>query len=178
MGNEDSLYTYVLLNNSAWYNSELSREQPYFYSVDPAKTNGNSAWNTVKDLAISGLYQPGQLPSAFLSRFGVHVPISAGVIVETHKASNGIVYVVSASAPAIAEKIPVVTVQGETPIDFSSTDAKYMAEIFYRQRNNPVTGLSFNDIYMNLGSSGALISLPNTSPMIYAVSNTKCTGWR
>ena len=154
IANEDSLYTYVVLNNSA-YAVETARETPYFKSVDVNKTNSNAAWNTVKDLAIKGVYQPGQLPSALLSKFNVHVPISPSVIVETHKASNGIIYVVNASPADLSEKIPTVLVQGETPIGFKSTDSKYITNIFYRQRTNPITGKSFNDIYCSLGSSGA-----------------------
>jgi len=109
----------------------------------------------VKDLAIKGLYQPNQLPSAFVSRFNVHVPINPAAIVETRKASNGIIYIVNASAADMAEKIPSVLVQGETPIGFKSLDAKYTAVTFYRQRTNPNTSQSFNDIYLGLGSSGA-----------------------
>jgi uncharacterized surface protein with fasciclin (FAS1) repeats len=168
IGNEDSLYTYVLLNNTAW-TSETTREKPYFTSVDVAKTNSNAAWNTVKDLAIRGAYQPGQLPSAFLSGFGVHVPITAGVIVETRKVSNGIIYVVNACVPPIEEKIPVVYVQGETPLGFKSIDAKYTTKIFYRQRLNKLTGLSFNDIYLNLGSSGANFFVDYTTNGLYAL---------
>ncbi len=154
IGNEDSLYTYVVLNNTAW-TTETDREKPYFKSADVNKTTSNAAWNTVKDLAIKGLYQPNQLPAAFISRFNVHIPISAGAIVETRRASNGIIYVVNASAADMAEKIPAVFVQGEAPLGFKSTEAKYTAVTFYRQRTDPNTGRSFNDIYLGLGSGGA-----------------------
>ena len=154
VANEDSLYTYVVLNNNAW-TTETGREKIYFKSADANKTTSNAAWNTVKDLAIKGLYQPNQLPSAFVSRFNVHVPINPAAIVETRKASNGIIYIVNASAADMAEKIPSVLVQGETPIGFKSLDAKYTAVTFYRQRTNPNTSQSFNDIYLGLGSSGA-----------------------
>ena len=154
IANEDSLYTYVVLNNNAWI-TETDREKPYFKSADVNKVSSNASWNTVKDLAIKGLYQPNQLPSAFLSRFNVHVPISPAAIVETRKASNGIIYIVNASAADMTEKIPSVLVQGETPIGFKALDAKYTTKTFYRQRTNPSTGQSFNDIYLNLGSSGA-----------------------
>ncbi|MBS1563347.1 MAG: fasciclin domain-containing protein, partial [Bacteroidetes bacterium] len=154
IANGDSLYTYVVVNNTAW-TTELDREKAYFKSVDAAKTTSNSAWNTVKDLAIKGLYPANQLPVSFVSRFGVHIPISAANIVETRKASNGIIYVVNAAVPDMLEKIPTVIVQGETPLAFKAYDTKYITKIFYRQRTNPTTGLSFNDIYGNLGSSGA-----------------------
>lgn len=168
VANEDSLYTYVVLSNSA-FTTETGRELPYFKSVDPDKTNSNAAWNTVKDLAIKGLYQPGQLPAAFVSRFGVHVPIDPAAIVETRKASNGVIYVVSASAADMTEKIPAVLVQGETPVAFRFTDTKYTTKIFYRQRTNPNTGQSFNDIYLNLGSSGANFYADYITNGLYAV---------
>ena len=153
IGNEDSLYTYVVMNNTA-YATEVNREKPYFASNDANIATANASWNTVKDLAIAGVYRPDQLPAAFLSRFGVHIPISTSTIVETRRASNGIIYIVNDATPALAEKIPTVIVQGETPVGFKSNEGKYTIKIFYRQRNNPLTGQSFNDIYMNLGSLG------------------------
>jgi uncharacterized surface protein with fasciclin (FAS1) repeats len=151
---EDSLYTYIVLTNTG-FNSEVDRQRPYFQSSKADIITNNSSWNVVKDLAISGLYTPAQLPSALLSKFGVHVPINAAKIVETRKVSNGIVYVISEAACDMAEKIPAFKVEGEYPSRFASTADKYMTKIFYRNRLNTLTGLNFKDIYLNLGSSGA-----------------------
>jgi uncharacterized surface protein with fasciclin (FAS1) repeats len=167
LNNEDSLYTYILLTNSA-YATETAIQKPYFNSTDPAITAGNSSWNVVKDLAIKGLYQPGQLPATLLSKFNVHVTTNSSAIIETHKVSNGIVYVMNAAPCTITEKIPNALVQGEKPIAFSSTQSKYMIKVFYRQRNNPLSGLSFNDIYLNLGSIGANYYVDYSTDSLYA----------
>jgi uncharacterized surface protein with fasciclin (FAS1) repeats len=168
VGNEDSLYTYVVLANPA-YTTETDKQKIFFKSPDVNITNNNASWNVAKDLAIKGLYPPDKLPSTFLSKFGVHVPISQAAIIETRKASNGIIYVVNASAPALAEKVPVVIVQGENPVGFKSVEDKYMSKVFYRQRNNPLTGQSFNDIYLNLGSSGANFYVDYITSSLYTV---------
>lgn len=152
ISNEDTLYTYVILANSV-YTTEYNKQKPFFLSSDATIANNNPAWNVVKDLAIKGLYQPTQLAGA-LSKFGVHLAVSSSAIVETHKVSNGIVYVVNATSWSMAEKIPTVVVEGETPYALKSDDAKYLLKIYYRQRFNPITNLSFNDIYAGLGSLG------------------------
>lgn len=154
IANEDSLFTYIILANSG-FNSEVERIKPFFNSNDAAITNNNASFFVVKDLAISGLYLPSQLPSALLSKFGVHIPINAATIVESHKVSNGIVYVLSEAATNLAEKIPTLKVEGEYPGSIASSENKYITKIFYRDRMNALTGLPFKDIYLNLGTSGA-----------------------
>lgn len=167
LSNEDSLYTYIVLTNSA-YTTETAKQKPYFNSTDPAITAGNSSWNVVKDLSIKGMFLPGQLPATLLSKFNVHVTMNSSAIVETHKVSNGIVYVMSAAPCPIAEKIPNALVQGENPVAFSSTLDKYMIKVFYRQRNNPLTGSSFHDIYLNLGSIGANYYVDYSTDSLFA----------
>jgi uncharacterized surface protein with fasciclin (FAS1) repeats len=154
VGNEDSLYTYIVLANAA-YLSEADKQKVFFKSPNAGFTNNNAYWNVAKDLAIKGRYSPDQLPPTLLSKFNVHIPINKAAILETRKASNGIIYVVNAAAAPIEEKVPVVIVQSDNPVGFRSTEDKYMTKVFYRQRNNPLTGQLFNDLYLNLGSSGA-----------------------
>jgi uncharacterized surface protein with fasciclin (FAS1) repeats len=152
--NEDSLYTYIVLANGA-YLSERDKQKIFFKSPDALFTNNNASWNVAKDLVIKGYYPPDKLPSTLLSKFNVHIPISSAAIMETRKASNGIIYLVNAAAAPIEEKVPVVIVQSDNPVGFTSREDKYMTKVFYRQRTSPLTGQSFNDIYLNLGSSGA-----------------------
>ncbi len=152
VSNEDTLYTYVILANTA-YTTEVNKQKPFFLSTNATYAASNPAWNVVKDLAIKGLYQPAQLANA-LSKFGAHVSNSAAII-ETHKVSNGVVYVVNAATWTMPEKIPTVVIQGETPYALKFNSASYLLNIYYRQRFNPLTNLSFNDIYAGLGSSGA-----------------------
>ncbi|HEX6431502.1 MAG TPA: fasciclin domain-containing protein [Niastella sp.] len=152
--NEDSLYTYIVLANAA-YATEKDNQKIFFQSANANITDSNAAWNVAKDLVIKGYYPPDKLPSTLLSKFNVHIPISSAAILETKRASNGIIYVVNAAAAPIKEKIPVVFVQSDNPVEFRSREDKYMTKVFYRQRTSPLTGQSFNDIYCNLGSSGA-----------------------
>lgn len=154
VANEDSLFTYVLLTNTAFSN-EIAKQAPYFKSTDAAITTSNASWNIVKDFAIRGLYSQARLPSVLKSKFGVDITMNQASIVEVKRASNGIVYIVSDAPTTIAQKIPAVIIQGENPFSFSSYDSKYTTKTFYRQRLNPLTGQSFRDLYLNLGSSGA-----------------------
>lgn len=154
VGNEDSLYTYIVLANAAFL-SEADKQKAFFYSPNAGYTNSNAYWNVAKDLVIKGRYFPDQLPQTLLSKFNVHIPIDKAAILETRKVSNGIVYVVSAAPVPLEEKIPVVIVQGEDAVAIKSNEDKYISKLFYRQRKNPLTGQSFNDIYLNLGTSTA-----------------------
>lgn len=168
IGNEDSLYTYIVLDNAAYF-AEADKQKVFFKSPDAGFTISNAYWNVAKDLAIKGRYSPDQLPSTLLSKFNVHIPVNKAEIVETRKASNGIIYVVKAAAAPIEEKIPVVIVQGEDAVAIKSNEDKYMSKLFYRQRKNPLTGQSFNDIYLNLGTntSGANFFLDYITNSLY-----------
>ncbi|MBV4355985.1 fasciclin domain-containing protein [Pinibacter aurantiacus] len=154
IANEDSLFTYIILANSG-FNSEVDRTKPFFKSSVASVATNNASFFVVKDLAISGLYTPSNLPAALLSKFNVHVPISPSKIIESHKVSNGIVYVLSDAACDLSEKIPALKVEGENPGSIANADNKYTTKIFFRDRMNTLTGVPFKDIYLNLGSSGA-----------------------
>jgi len=154
IADEDSLYTYIILANNG-FNSEKARLKSFFKSSVEWVAESNASFFVVKDLAISGLYTPANLPSALLSKFNVHVPVNPAMIVESHKVSNGIVYVLNEAACDLSEKIPTLKVEGENPGDIASTDTKYTTKIFFRDRMNTVTGMPFKDIYLNLGSGGA-----------------------
>ncbi|MGJ7030103.1 putative surface protein with fasciclin (FAS1) repeats [Niabella hirudinis] len=165
---EDSLYTYILLTNAA-YTAEKTALLPYFNARSADTANSNASWSVVKDLTIKGVYTASQLPAILLSKFGVHITLNTSAIQQTQQASNGIVYIVNAAPATLSEKIPAVYVQGENPMGFSTTDSKALAKIFYRQRMNPETRLSFNDIYANLGSSGANFYINYFSNDLYTV---------
>ena len=167
VSSEDSLYTYVVLTNAA-YTTETDKQKIFFKSTDANITSKNSSWNVAKDLAIKGVYSPDKLPPTLLSKFNVHIPMSKGAIVETRKASNGIIYVVNAAAAPLEEKVPVVIVQSDNPVAYRSIEDKYMTKVFHRQRTSPLTGQSFNDLYLNLGSSGANFYVDFVTNGLYA----------
>lgn len=156
--NEDSLYTFFILNNTA-YEGEMARMAPYFKSTEALITSHNSSWNVVKDLAIKGLYTKDQLPDTLISRFGVRVPVNKAAITAEHKVSNGIVYEINTVVPPLKDKIPACIVQGETPYAFKGD---VISKTFYRLRNNPETGKPFNDMYIqNPGTSFYVMYLSN-----------------
>ncbi len=169
VSNEDSLYTYILLNNAA-FKTETDKQLPYFKSPDNTLTISNASWNIVKDLSIKGRYASTQLPLQLTSKFNVRIPLSSALVVETIKVSNGIVYVVNANNTSMAEKIPEVVVQGETPVAFSSNSDSRIAKTFYRSRFNSLTGLPFTDIYLNNGSSGTNSYIDYTTNNIYTTT--------
>lgn len=171
LADEDSLYTFFILHNTA-YQSEMARMAPYFKSTDAGITSHNSAWNTVKDLAIKGLYTKDRLPDTLISKFGVRVPVNKSAIIAVHKVSNGIVYEINTVVPPLKDKIPVCIVQGETPYGFKGD---VITKTFYRLRNNPETGRPFNDLYIqNPGASFYVMYVANqvytTKYKVYWVS--------
>ncbi|OQP52860.1 hypothetical protein A4H97_24510 [Niastella yeongjuensis] len=167
VGNEDSLYTYVVLTNAA-YATETDKQKIFFKSSNANLTDSNSKWNVIRDLAIKGVYSPDKLPPVLVSKFNVHIPISSTAIIETKKASNGIIYVVNAAAAPIEEKVPVVIVQSDSPVLYKSKEDKYMTNVFHRQRKNPLTGELFNDLYINLGSGGSSYFVDFVTSGLYA----------
>lgn len=152
LNKEDSLFTYVVLANTT-YVSEKTKQAPYFKSVRTGIADTNTAWNVVKDLSFKGAYTKEQLPASLVSRFNVHVSIDKAHVIASYKMSNGIVHVVDAVSAPMNEKIPTITVDGAAPVSYLHN--AFEKVIFIRSQRNPVTGLTFRDIYANLGSSGA-----------------------
>lgn len=151
--NEDSLFTYFILANPA-YNSEKARVAPYFKSDEAAITDTNAAWTVVKDLIVRGNVNPASLPAEVIATSGARLPLSQAAVVATHKMSNGMVYILNACAPALAEKIKPAVVEGEYPYSFSSTNGRR----HYRERYNPLTGLNFRDLFVQTTASANYIS--------------------
>lgn len=154
VADEDSLYTYFVLNDAA-FESQQASMKPYFKAASEDTTIANANWNVVKDLVVSGLYDDLSATTDFVSKSNVHFSIDPSSIVATKKVSNGIVYVMSSISMPIAEKIPAVYIQGENPIGYSSETESALEDIFFRKRFNPITRDTFTDIYVNRGSSGA-----------------------
>jgi uncharacterized surface protein with fasciclin (FAS1) repeats len=154
VADEDSLYTYFVLTDAA-FESQQASMKPYFKALSEDTSISNANWSVVKDLVVSGLHENLSATTQFVTKSNVHFSINPASIVATQKVSNGIVYVMSSLSMPIAEKIPVVYIQGENPIGFSSETESALEDIFYRKRFNPITRDTFTDIYVNRGSSGA-----------------------
>lgn len=154
ISNEDSLYTYFLLDNNT-FQSQTDQEKVFFKSSSSEITDSNTYWNVSKDLVYKGLYLPDQFPETLISKFGVHVHINSNAIEGIQRVSNGIVYIINGMDYPLKEKVPVCVIQGEYPFEFSDSSDDFKSKIFYRKRKNDSTGLDFTDIYLNLGSSGS-----------------------
>lgn len=144
VSDETNQYTFIVLQDNS-FTTELAKLTPWFKTTTSDSTNNLSSMFLVKDLAFKGLYTPAQLPDTLVSQYGVKVPMTKSNIVASYKTSNGIVYVMSQVNFTLAYKFPPIYIQGERPTGFS---ADRTSNILYRVRVNPVTGLSFYDIFM------------------------------
>ena len=109
---ESQQYTFFMVQDAA-FNSETAKLTPYF--------SLNDKYGFVKDLTVKGLFTPDKLPDTLVSVRGVKIPISKSAIVKSYKASNGIVYVMSAIPFRLKDKVPVFKIEGEEPFSFRST---------------------------------------------------------
>ena len=169
MSNEDSLYTYILLTDDA-FEQQQGVMAPFFKAASVDTTTFNADWSVVKDLAVKGQFADLGNSGALVSKFNVHLNINPSSIVATKRVSNGVVYIVNSLSPAIEEKIPVVYIQGENPVAFSSNSGSELEDIFYRTRYNPITKDTFNDIYVNRGSSGANFYIDYTTNGLFTTT--------
>ena len=154
---EDKQYTYFVIANTG-FTTASDALKPYYKAATTAITDSLAKWNVVTDLIVDTLYPTAaSLPATLTSKFGIPIPIVQSSIIDTKKVSNGIVYVLSSSAITTASKFPQIIVQGEAPSGFSRTDKS--GNIQYRVRQNPVTGLNFNDLYItgtNITGTGSV----------------------
>lgn len=163
---EDSTYTYFVLTDDA-YNTERNKVSRFFATVtNSTDTTMNilAAFNVLKDAAVRGVVTPEQLAAGTLkSVLGVTLPaINSSAIVQSYKASNGMVYVVNSMNFALAEKIRPITIQGELPSFFQRTDTR--GNIQYRIKKDPL-GVEFRDLLVS-GSN-----LPAAYFVAYKLSN-------
>ena len=94
------------------------------------------------DLTVKGLIAPDQLPDTLLSLRGVKIPISKSAIVKSYRASNGIVYVMSALPFRLKDKVASFKIEGENPNSFRVLRT---ANTFYRLKLDD-QGTPYRDI--------------------------------
>jgi uncharacterized surface protein with fasciclin (FAS1) repeats len=151
--NEEKQYTYFILSNAA-YNAEVSKLKPYFATSTTDSTTSLASIFVVKDLVVEGVYSLDQLPATLTSKFGVKIPIDKSKIIETHKLSNGIVYVIDAINFDVKDKMPSIVIQGESYRGFFDVNGNpvtprqnNVSAIFLRSRVNAVNGRPFIDMF-------------------------------
>ena len=110
---EDSLFTYVILNNDAFLAEEV-KLKPYFVTSTADSTILETRKSIITDLIFSGLYLPGNLPDSLTSTAGVNFHLDPGAIVSSHRVSNGIVYIMNRIDYKVPNKLRPVVIEGES----------------------------------------------------------------
>lgn len=159
VNNEDVKYTYVILTDAA-FTAEKTKLSKYFNVADPKSTPARNAfvadslvnWTIVKDLAFQGDYS-ANLPDTLTSVDSVRVHLDKSAIIETHKVSNGVVYVMSRIDYKMANKMKPIIIQGTNNVSSPSTAIPIYASMLSASgtrtsytRRNPNTGLDFRQI--------------------------------
>jgi uncharacterized surface protein with fasciclin (FAS1) repeats len=150
--NEDAKYTFVILTDAA-FTAEKTKLSKYYAIINALATPARNAfvsdsltsWNIVKDLVFNGAYTQDILPdSLYSSRDSVKVHIDKSAIVETHKVSNGIVYVVNKIDYQMTSKIKPVKIEGE---NYYANFGSYGTRVI-NTRRNPNTLVDFRELYL------------------------------
>lgn len=171
VSNEQNQYTFFLLADPSFL-AEKAKLNKYYNSTSlftDSTTTSLTSWNVVKDLAVSGSYSPNQLPAQLISVNNVKIPINKSAIIASYKASNGWVYIMSSMDFAVAEKIPPIIIEGETPVSFSSGGNSGFTFYPVRSDNN---GLSYKSIEVyrsQISAFTAFYRVRNVPSAIYKV---------
>lgn len=183
ISNEDGKYTFVILTDDA-FNAEKTKVSPYFtVSITGATPERNAFvtdsitnWNIAKDLVFIGDYTIDNLPDTLTSYDSLKVHLDVSAIVETHKVSNGVVYVMNRIDYKMSDKIKPVIIEGENYVPYSGVTPA----VSYRNtsgtrstitRRNPYTNANFREIYFyNHGTASYWIHyLPTVNAVTYKV---------
>ena len=157
IADESNVYTLIVLTDNS-FSTEFNKLSPWFVTItnNVDTTKSLASYYLIKDLAVKGSYTAAQLPDTLLSTSGVKIPIDKSKILASYKTSNGYVHVMSRVNFNLVDKFPPIIIQGENPTSFATTDKSFYT--YYRTRNNPNTGITFNDILMqNYGYSNYFI---------------------
>lgn len=114
ISSEDSLVTYIILNDVA-FDAEKAKIGKYFnVSTSASITDSLTQFNVIKDLVVDHVYTTDNLPDSLTTTTGIRIHLDKSAILQTQKLSNGIAYVVSSIGyQLLANKIPTVIIHGE-----------------------------------------------------------------
>ena len=168
INNEDKKFTFVILTDAA-YAAEKTKISKYFVVNNPLNTAARNLymsdsltnWNVVKDLAFVGDYS-ANLPDTLTSIDSTRVHLDKSAIVETHKVSNGVVYVMSRVDYKMSNKIKPIIIQAENFTSSPSIPTSYWGGPFVNwastygsygtrtnlTRRNPFTNVDFTEVYI------------------------------
>ena len=189
ISSEDGKYTFILLTDAA-FAAEKAKMLKYFKIIDPAKTPARNTfladsltnWYIVKDLVLKGDYTINNLPDTLTSYDSLKIHLDRSAIVETHKVSNGVVYVMNRIDYKMSGKIKPVIIEGENYVSSNTGAVPYYANYLYtlpssgggrniNTRRNPITNATFREIYFYNGSTSVNWThyLPTVNAVTYKV---------
>lgn len=185
ISNEDEKYTFVILTDAA-FTAEKAKLSKYFKIINPLVTPERNAfltdsltnWYIVKDLVLKGDFTIGNLPDTLTSFDSVKIHLDAGAIVETHKVSNGVVYLMNSIDYKMSGKINPVIIQGENYVPYSKATPLPLPSYINNNgtrstntRRNPYTNEVFREIYFRDHSTASywIHYLPTVNAVTYKV---------
>lgn len=156
IGNEDSLYTYIVLTDAA-YNAEKLKLAKYYNGPVQKTADSITNYSIIKSLSFKGILNADSFPDTVYSTVdSVKFHLKKSDIVETHRMSNGVVYVMnSISYKLLGErndsytKIKPLLIQGEKLDSLLAVSPPKVPTI--RTRRNPDSTLYKDIILENHG---------------------------
>lgn len=112
--NEDSLYTLLILEDQV-YDLHYNRFSPYFNlkATDERDPEEFSNYMVCYDLCGSGLQTISNTNGTMTSVSDKEIPFASGAIIESIKASNGIIHRLSSCDLSLEDKFPPIIIEGE-----------------------------------------------------------------
>jgi len=155
ISSEDSLLTYIILNDAAFDAEKLKIGKYYNVSSSASITDSLTKYNVVKDLVVNHVFTADNLPDSLTTTTGIKIHLDKSAIVKTQKLSNGIAYVVSSIGyKLLTNKIPTIIIQGEFPDSLRTPSSPVI-----RVKKDPA-GVRFTDM-----QSSSITSSPD--PLYY-----------
>jgi len=122
LDNEDSVYTYIVVENSG-FDLLYNKYKNYFNMSTPAKTDSTTRFNVCQDFVFKGIVDITKFDT-LTNVDGVKVPFKNVQISKSYNTSNGRVYVINASNIKLKEKIKPIYIEGENFTN--ATDVNYV----------------------------------------------------
>lgn len=189
ISNEDTTYTFVILTDAA-FSAEKTKISKYFvvnYALETPVRNAFVSdsitnWNIAKDLVFKGSFTLDNLPDTLTSKDSVKIHLDKSAILESHKVSNGVVYVMNRIDYKLSSKIKPVIIEGENYKSSRAEAVPFYTGYLYTLpstgggrttiiRRNPLTNATFREIYFYNGSSTVnwIHYLPTVNKTTYKV---------
>lgn len=116
LSSEDSTLTLFIVEDQV-LDQEYQKFWRYYRVVNgtTARDTAETKMRITRDYVFNESYSPGNVPAMPVSANGIPVAFSEDAVVESFKASNGYVYVVSSAPVEVADRIRPIIVEGESP---------------------------------------------------------------